>query len=77
MHVAVNVQTDGQKWGGIQRDGTTMTWEVGKWRSLSRKVEGATWSLALAVQWFQLPLGPPGGSLGAGTRLAEFNNHPK
>lgn len=32
--------------------------EVGKWRSLSRQVEGATRSLALAAQWLQLPLGP-------------------
>lgn len=44
--------------GGIQRDGNHHDMEVGKWGSLSRKVEGATRSLALAAaQWLQLPLG--------------------
>lgn len=41
-------RTSGRKMGGdtVKRHHNDM--EVGKWRSLSRKVEGTTWSLALA-----------------------------
>lgn len=53
--------------------------EVGKWRSLSRKVEGTTRSLALPAQWLQLPLGPQEAcsvqALGLPSSVPTLNNY--